>query len=318
MNRRRFLQVGAAAVAATAIGGGVAFQLARQRSQRVSARIVGPWEELQPGAVWLLPNLDAAPMLVPDRPHTHEEANDPIARAKIRRTRAFSVTTGSQRLRGGDPGPVSGRRVICIGDSVTFGWGVEVEASWPSQLGKLLGVDVVNAGVPAQRLETMAAWVEREGRKLGASTIVLVRRPYPDTPDPIGAYRAVVERMRRVVPDVKVFLSPISRFDVHGQEVGDTEAAQLQDVGAVDLTGPLRAAQGDRGWRVRADGAELVLERMDGSGAVRAPRPQHDLPQAFYDRLEADADVREALFFDDGHPDADGLKVMAETIAGRV
>lgn len=324
LSRRRLLQLGSAGVALAAVGTGVAVQRRRAAEALRSSRIVGPWEELLPGAQWLLPDLHDAPMVVPDRPHTHAEATDATARAAIHRTRSFTVTTGAQRLRGGDPTWTGARRVIALGDSVTFGWGVATDQAWPARLAAKLGVDVVNAGVPAQRLEVMAAWLQKHGAALQPDLVVLVRRPYPDAADPIQAYAHAVASMKQAVPRAKlhVFLSPVSRFDVHGQAVGDQEAAGLRaalDVPVLDLTAALRTAQGDAGWGVHVDGADLVLARVDGSGTpLRAPAPPADLPRAFYDALEAGPDVREALFFDEGHPDADGLDVVAETIAASV
>lgn len=40
-----------------------------------------------------------------------------------------------------------GLRVLAIGDSTTFGWGVEAEAAFPAQLSERLGVEVENWGV---------------------------------------------------------------------------------------------------------------------------------------------------------------------------
>src|SRR5262249_13465307 len=43
-------------------------------------------------------------------------------------------------------------RVVCLGDSVTFGWGISNDdATYPAALGKILGsgrADVLNAGMP--------------------------------------------------------------------------------------------------------------------------------------------------------------------------
>jgi hypothetical protein len=49
------------------------------------------------------------------------------------------------------PKPAGQRRVLCIGDSFTFGWGVKVEQAWPRRVERALrqlddGVRTVNAG----------------------------------------------------------------------------------------------------------------------------------------------------------------------------
>jgi len=38
-------------------------------------------------------------------------------------------------------------RLVCLGDSLTFGYGVSREEAWPSLLGKEIGCAVVNAGI---------------------------------------------------------------------------------------------------------------------------------------------------------------------------
>ena len=59
----------------------------------------------------------------------------------------FSVRTSADRLRDGQI-PEAEPWVLTVGCSTTFGWGVEAEQAWPEQLERLLGVEVINAGVP--------------------------------------------------------------------------------------------------------------------------------------------------------------------------
>ncbi len=64
-----------------------------------------------------------------------------------------AVATSSQGLRDQEhpiPKPAGQKRAICLGDSTTFGWGVEEADSWCSQLEALLGAGwvTVNLGVP--------------------------------------------------------------------------------------------------------------------------------------------------------------------------
>ena len=42
----------------------------------------------------------------------------------------------------------SGERIICFGDSLTFGTGAGTDEDYPSRLASLLGREVINAGVP--------------------------------------------------------------------------------------------------------------------------------------------------------------------------
>ena len=57
----------------------------------------------------------------------------------------FTVRTNRLGYRG--PDPVEGAWV-CLGDSTTFGWGVEEDEAWPARLAVALGRPVQNAGVP--------------------------------------------------------------------------------------------------------------------------------------------------------------------------
>lgn len=58
---------------------------------------------------------------------------------------SFTVRTSAQGFRGG---PFPGGGLACLGDSTTFGWGVEEEQAWPAVLAKLIGEPVLNAGMP--------------------------------------------------------------------------------------------------------------------------------------------------------------------------
>lgn len=59
----------------------------------------------------------------------------------------FSVQTNALGLRDGAL-PDEKPWVLALGCSTTFGWGVDAQAAWPEQLEHLLGVEVINAGVP--------------------------------------------------------------------------------------------------------------------------------------------------------------------------
>ena len=80
------------------------------------------------GSIWTLRS-DLAPQEVP----FPEEGS------------SFSVRTNADGFRGG---PYPGGGIACLGDSTTFGWGVEEEQAWPAVLATLTGEPVLNAGVP--------------------------------------------------------------------------------------------------------------------------------------------------------------------------
>jgi hypothetical protein len=329
VNRRTLLKLGAGAVAAGAVGG-AAWWRARGDGLR-SERITGEWPELGPGVFWLLPNLRNARMVVPDRPHDVEEARDPTRRAGLARTRTFYVNTNAQRLRGPEmTEKPAGTRLLAIGDSVTFGWGVADGESWPAKLGAELGrrgkaVEVLNAGVPAQRIEHMVQFLRRIAPRWGLTGVIFTRRPYPEGPDPFGTYARWLGEAQRALPGVKLLVAmpPVSRFDPRGgreyRAESDGVRARLGGLPVVELTEPFRAAQGRRGCGLEEAGGRVRVVRLEtGETLLEAPAAARGLPPEVYALFERDASVREALFFDDGHPDADGFDVFARVVADAV
>jgi hypothetical protein len=64
--------------------------------------------------------------------------------------------------------PAGVRRVLALGDSFTFGWGVDAEAQYwrvlESRLARRCGtVEVLAAGVPSWGIENELAWLSAEG-----------------------------------------------------------------------------------------------------------------------------------------------------------
>lgn len=58
---------------------------------------------------------------------------------------SFRVRTNSYGYRGGEPAPGA---ILCLGDSTTFGWGVEEDEAWPAVLARETGRRTLNGGVP--------------------------------------------------------------------------------------------------------------------------------------------------------------------------
>ncbi len=328
MQRRTLLRLGASALALGAIGGGVWIQRSRSLLQRESDPIMGPWERLGSGVSWLLPDLVNARMVVPDRPHGHAEDDDPQRRAAIRRVRSFRVNTGPERLRGPtfDPEPAAGVfRVLALGDSTTFGWGVEDGESWPALLqdrlrGRGLDVEVLNAGVPSQGVAGMARYLTAVGVGLGVHGVIFSRRPDARQH---GEYPRVLQACREALPEVRtmVALAPIGRFDPVGRKRWRQEAEDLArsleplDTPVLELTGAFREAQGQRGCDLVESGDRLQVVRLEtGEVLVEAEPTPHDLPRAIYDLLERDRSVAEPLIFDAGHMDVEGNELAASLI----
>ncbi len=57
----------------------------------------------------------------------------------------FFFIPSSHKIRNADP---VGETIVCFGDSLTYGTGAAKGMDYPSQLSRLIGMDVINAGVP--------------------------------------------------------------------------------------------------------------------------------------------------------------------------
>lgn len=322
--RRRAPALLAVAVALLAVGLGLWVQRERAEVATVSDVITRPAPQLGPLAQELLPNLEDAVVVVPDRPHDPAEVRDPARRASIQRTRSFTVSTNAAGLRGPPlRDPPGEPRILCVGDSVTFGWGVAEEQSWPRRLERLLRptlpeVEVINAGVPARKPDEMAAWMEQEGAALAPDLVLFTRRPDPRLPDPVGAYVAAVVRAGAVAP-VWVVLPPISRFDPAGldAEAGEVAAltSALPERVILSLTAAFRDAPAKPGVDLeRAPGVQRLVRLPGRELILEAPAPEHGLAPEIMAAFEADPDLAEPYFFDGGHPDADGFEIFARAV----
>ena len=313
-------------MSAVAGGGAVAWQ--RRRRARQSDVITGEWDQVPRGR-WLLPDLDEARLVVPDRPHSLAEAMANPGQVPFSRRRACLVSSNADRIRGERPlsPKASGlRRWLALGDSVTFGWGVEDTESWPAQLEAQLAsqghaVEILNYGVPAQRIDAMAQFLESVAPRLELDGVLLAERPETG----VQGYLRELTRGMKPLGDtpLMLMLPPISRFDPHGRSAWEREGAELRrGLGArapvVDLTRELWAAQEGKGVDLQIEGQILHMVDAQGRLIVEASLPQDDLPREIYEAFEDDHSLREGLFLDEGHPDAAGFGVLCELLAPRI
>ncbi len=319
-------------VMALALAVGGAYLALSKRQARTSDVVVESWTEIGHHH-WLKADLKNATVIVPDRPHSKSEFTEDWSgfTTRVTRTRSFTVNTNSHRLRGGPLGPKSDLRIIAVGDSVTHGWGVEEQHAYPARLEVALeaaGVkaEVLNAGVPANRISGMVAWCETKAAELEPDWILWTRRPGFDDPPPYNLYVDAVLRCRQATgARLLTVLPPISAFDLHGSRVWEQEYRGLrsrllpQGVQLIELTPVFREAGTGEGEVLVIEGQTLkVVDQSNSQVWLEAPVSGEQLPQALYDLFEDEPDVREALMYDDGHPDQAGYDLLARTVAEKL
>ena len=64
----------------------------------------------------------------------------------------------------GGPEPVTlrGDNIICFGDSLTFGTGAPRDKSYPAQLAEMIGLPVINSGIPGDTTDRALRRLERD------------------------------------------------------------------------------------------------------------------------------------------------------------
>jgi hypothetical protein len=85
------------------------------------------------------------------------------------------VTINSSGMRGREIGPKDEERcrILVIGDSFTFGIGVEDDETYPVLLDGLLADEVINGGVSAMGVPHEVRWLERHGLAVNPDVVVL-------------------------------------------------------------------------------------------------------------------------------------------------
>ncbi|MEC7984207.1 MAG: SGNH/GDSL hydrolase family protein [Myxococcota bacterium] len=298
----------------------------RVPSKPVSDAFLQRSSEQRRGWHSLIPNLKDAKVYVLDRPHEPEELKN-VQLYQQKRVRMFRVSTNDLGMRNPPIGPKKGFRIVCVGESVSFGWGVDAEYTYPVQLAKQLGVEVINTAIPSTGLAQNTYWIENHAKELEPDLILLTIRPdWGHRNDLKQLARTLHETRRKIRPvPLGVIVSAISTFDRKGSEFFAWDEGQvkktLRGIPLLELTTTFRKQKTENGVRLRIqnDKQQLVdvnsqavlveadnIPMLPGKSAV-AP----EILAAFDQNLA----LHEPLIFDAGHPDEKGYALMAETIA---
>ncbi len=327
--RRRIVPVVSVAVALGAVAVGVAVTLQRRAAQPRSEVItaVGP---AGPQQQVLLPRLEKRVVVVVDRPHNPGDNFRPgePPPEHVKRRRSFFVSTNSIGLRGPEVKlPAPRFRVICAGDSITFGWGVTLEQTWCVQLARMLNIDPVLAAWPAARPEDLLAWIKKNARALDADLVLFTWGPGADDHN-LARYLPKLRQTMDTIAPIKMgwVLPPAGTFDPlavkNARELYPKLQRRAPYIPLLDLTPAFRAATPRAGVVGEFKGGRQRMRRLsDGKVLVdvKAPPPHPEfgvlLAPAIIAAFEADPKIKEPLFFDGGHPDAEGFTVFARAVA---
>ena len=307
-------------------------------------------------------NLKAIETAVPDRPHNPNEVRSRTIGDEFKRRRSFTISTDADGIRIPDSwagrnhryiGQKKGYRIVAMGASESFGWGVPYEQSYPAHLSTLLGVEVVNASAPAGISTGMVRWAKKYLPGLEPDLVIYsLRPPYPEK-NPAEMFATAMKELAAVAGDAPlvVVLPALSTFDLQMPDIAyayegaaDPVAADVAAVTAamdpvpvIGLTRAFRAAQ--KTYAGGKSGEVLVtMQTVDGKqvlttstgeqilSAVAPEVPKHSffgappsvIAKEVLAAFEERPNMREPLFFDGGHPDADGYRLMAEVIAGEL
>lgn len=293
---------------------------------------------------------DQRPLYVADRRLHHrmaanwsgffpEEIVAEIGRAEV------PIRTNSIGLRNAEvvqPKPAGVTRILALGDSVTFGWGLRGEDAYPSQLASLLATlrpgqsfDVINAGISGYGTWQQSLWLQEQGLDLQPD-VVVVQMHLNDAADNLwgtlgwqgGGQSWLAQRsyLARLVQRVLGSAAPRSAAPCAADwKVG---AEQVCWQRTEQLLSELRA-------EARSAGAVTVLLPFpmrwqvepgvrDARAWVDAARYQDALRQyaqrngwLFVDPLPAFRQSHAAgqsLFLDVGHPNEAGQRLMAQEL----
>ena len=302
----------------------------------------------------LEPNLKKAQLIVPDRPHDPNEKPTKNMKQDFQRRRTFLVSSNEKGIRiPDDPSPQKNTsinksfRIVCIGASESFGWGVNYEFSYPAILEKTLGVTVINASAPAATPSGLVRWTKQNIQALEPDLIIFAIRPEYIEKNPVPSFQRDIQSLDTIAGDTPllVVLPPLSTFDYQYpdikrlyknaddivQEDFETIRKAIHPTPVLELTTIFREKQlqykspNPKDHIVLLQQNNNIQKLVSPSGETfleaRAPRIHHspDSPSfiavTIFQAFEQNKDLREPLFYDGGHPDKEGYELFALTVA---
>ena len=246
---------------------------------------------------------------------------------------ARPVTINGLGLRGPEPAATRpARRVLCLGDSITFGYGVGDDETYPSALGRLLGpgAEVINGGVTGYTSHQVLALLRRVGPVLRPD-VVTVLIGWNDRTRRAATDREYAERLRWAaraegLADRLHLYRALSNVYAASRHGGGSTTRDRPRVPAAEYRENLAAIASE----VRALGARVVLIDLPHRSRFEGPALDPAYPATLREAASALgvalADVgplgdaappggNEPLFIDSLHLSRAGAEEMARRLA---
>ena len=148
----------------------------------------------------------------------------------------------------GEKGDLGSQTIICFGDSLTYGTGAGKEMDYPSQLARMIGRPVINAGVPG---DTTASALQRleQDVLIKAPDLVLITLGGNDLKNGVAKERAF-ENLGMIVRSIqntgaKVILGGI-KFPMRDRGFGRSYEELADDTGAILISNIFEGIMGNR------------------------------------------------------------------------
>ena len=253
--------------------------------------------------------------------------------------------TNALGLRGAALGPKTPgtRRILAIGDSFTYGHGVQDDETYPAVVERVLrrrgyGVEVVNAGVPGYSTDQAYTWMLRDGLALRPDLVLMgvhcsdVSDNFESSLYDLDGERLVrrgaeATRMYRLGSVVGLVPSAVRR-----SRVFDLLVASIAWHDAPSALPPVADLDGWSFAKIRLEALDLAarvpglavilmpckkaIGGADPYGPLAAEFAAADVPVlAALPALEEAGDPRTYFFRDDPHLNADGNRVLATIVA---
>ena len=148
----------------------------------------------------------------------------------------------------GEKRDLRNQTIICFGDSLTYGTGAGKEMDYPSQLSKMIGRPVINAGVPGDTTASALQRLERDVL-IKAPDIVLITLGGNDLKNGVDKDRAF-KNLRLIINAIqntgaRVVIGGI-RFPIRDRGFGRAYEELADDTGAILIPDIFEGIMGNR------------------------------------------------------------------------